>query len=155
MANTDKILKVYTDGSCQRNPGRGAWAYIVVDTQNEIVRKGSQAFVETTNNRMEVMALISALMWLQTNSIIIGSTKTYKKIEVISDSGYLVLGIERMKKWKKNDWFGSNGKKILNIDLWKAIYNIMPNFKNITLTRIKGHLGNEFNDIVDSIAVKK
>lgn len=151
--DANKILKVYTDGSCQGNPGRGAYAYIVVDVQDKIVRKDSQVFVETTNNRMELIALIAALMWLQTNPLAIGCINKYEKIEVTSDSEYLVRGIGRMRQWKKNDWFGSNGKKVLNIDLWKKIYNLMPNFKNIIFTHIKGHSGNEFNDRVDCMAV--
>ena len=134
------MIKIYTDGSCLGNPGKGGWAAIIFIDGKKIKIKGSKN--DTTNNQMELLAPIKAL-----KKIPIGN-----KIEVYTDSKYLKMGItEWIVSWKINGWKTSSRKKVKNIELWKKLDNLVKNHK-IKWFWIKAHAGNSINEEVDLLA---
>lgn len=127
---------IYTDGSCINNPGKGAWAWILVD-QDQIIQQESQQVADTTNNRMEMMAAIKAI---QTNE---------GNLEIYTDSIYLKNGITIwIYSWLKSNW---KNNTIKNIDLWKELFTLTQN-RNIQWNWIKAHNNNRYNDAVDKLA---
>jgi len=134
------IIKIYTDGSCLGNPGKGGWAAIILMEEEKIKIKGSKK--NTTNNQMELMASIQALKKIPSG----------KKIEIYTDSKYVKMGItEWIKNWKKNNWKTSSKKKVKNIELWKELDNLSEKHQ-IKWSWVKGHSGNVFNEEVDQLA---
>ncbi len=137
------LITVYTDGACSGNPGPGGWAYIVF--QKIIVRKDSGGELKTTNNRMEMTAIINALKIFRKDSHIIVNT----------DSKYVINGITKwIISWKKNNWVGSNKKKVKNCDLWKEL-DYLKDRHEIKWQWIKGHSGECMNEMVDKMARKE
>ena len=127
---------IYTDGSCINNPGKGAWAWILVD-QDQIIQQESQQVADTTNNRMEMIAAIKAI---QTNE---------GNLEIYTDSIYLKNGITIwIYSWLKSNW---KNNTIKNIDLWKELFTLTQN-RNIQWNWIKAHNNNRYNDAVDKLA---
>jgi ribonuclease HI len=122
--------KIFTDGSCLGNPGPGGWAAIIFDDDKKHVISGNDAY--TTNNRMEMMAVIGALKWLKKNK------KNYATI--FSDSSLLIQTLTKNWKRKKNK------------DLWTEIDNNLKGI-NIDWQWVKGHASNEYNNLADEIAV--
>jgi ribonuclease HI len=136
-------LKIYTDGACSGNPGKGGWAAIILDEKGQSSISGTEN--KTTNNRMELMAPIMALKKIKTKS----------EIMIYTDSRYVKDGItEWIKKWKLNDWKSSNKKPVKNKDLWVKLDNCCKKH-NISWKWVKAHAGNKFNDLVDELAVSK
>ena len=136
------MIKIYTDGSCLENPGKGGWAAIIFIGEKKKIISGNQK--NTTNNKMELLAPIEALKTLKINS----------KVEIITDSKYVKLGItEWIKNWKKNGWKTSNKKEVKNIQLWKELDSLVNNF-DIEWSWVKGHSTNQFNNEVDLLAKK-
>ena len=136
------MIKIYTDGSCLGNPGKGGWAAIIFIDGKKIKIKGSKK--NTTNNQMELLASIQALKKITAS----------KKIEIYTDSKYLKMGItEWINSWKKNSWKTSSKKKVKNIELWKELDNLVKNHK-IKWFWIKAHAGNLINEEVDLLARK-
>ena len=137
-------LKIYTDGACSGNPGKGGWAAIILDNDfNQISISGSEN--KTTNNRMELMAPIMALKKIKNKSEII----------IYTDSRYVKDGItEWIKKWKINNWKSSNKKPVKNKDLWVKLDNCCKKH-NVSWTWVKAHAGNKFNNLVDELAVSR
>ena len=136
-------LKIYTDGACSGNPGKGGWAAIILDGKNQSSISGSVN--KTTNNRMELMAPIMALKKIRNKSEII----------IYTDSRYVKDGItEWIKKWKLNNWKNSNKKSVKNKDLWVKLDNSCRNH-NISWKWVKAHAGNKFNNLADELAVSK
>jgi len=135
---------VYTDGSCKGNPGPGGWAVLIknMDTGNEeILRGGSKS---TTNNIMELTAVIQAL------SEFGGSAENPPQIMIYSDSTYVVKGAtEWMPGWIKAQF---KGKK--NVDLWKKYLRVSDGL-DISFTWVKAHNGHPENELVDSIACEE
>jgi len=134
-------MEIYTDGACVPNPGRGAWAFVVVEGRNYISHTAGYAR-STTNNRMEMEAVIGALEYLKN----IGE----QNITIYSDSIYVIDGITSwIKKWVKNG-FKRKRKDIKNKDLWIKMYylykDMNPNFE-----LVKGHSENYFNELADSL----
>jgi len=137
--NKDEII-IYTDGACYNNPGPGAYAAIILEEDKEIDITGFEP--DTTNNRMELKAVIEALKVI----------KKSKKIILYSDSNYVVKGInEWIKGWKKRGWKTSSDKKVKNLDLWKELDELI-NKKNVLLKKVAAHSGNKYNEKVDSLA---
>ena len=134
-------LKIYTDGACSGNPGKGGWAAIIIDGKNQLNISGSEN--KTTNNRMELMAPIMALKKIKTKS----------EITIYTDSRYVKDGItEWIKKWKLNNWKNSNKKPVKNKDLWIKLDNLCQVHK-INWKWVKAHAGNKYNNLVDKLAV--
>ena len=137
--NKDEII-IYTDGACYKNPGPGGYAAIILDEDKEIEITGFDP--ETTNNRMELKAVIEALKVIRKN----------KKIILYSDSNYVVKGInEWIKSWKKRGWKTASNKPVKNIDLWKELDKEF-NKKNVKLKKVAAHSGDEYNEKVDTLA---
>lgn len=132
------MIKIYTDGSAKGNPGNGG--YGIVMKFNEIVKEFSQGFRMTTNNRMELLAVIVALEKLKTNKI---------PVHVYSDSKYVIDSIE--KGWVFN-WVKKNFKGKKNEDLWKRYLLLHPKF-DLTFHWVKGHAGHLENERCDTLAV--
>ena len=137
-------LKIYTDGACSGNPGKGGWAAIILDSgiiQSQI--SGSEK--NTTNNRMELMAPIMALKKIRRES----------EITIFTDSKYVKDGItEWIKKWKLNNWKNSNKKSVKNKDLWIKLDTSCQKHK-VKWKWVKAHAGNKLNNLVDELAVSE
>ena len=136
-------FKIYTDGACSGNPGKGGWAAVILDGKNQSSISGSEN--KTTNNRMELMAPIMALKKIKMKSEII----------IYTDSRYVKDGItEWIKKWKLNDWKSSNKKPVKNKDLWIKL-DICCQKHDVSWKWVKAHAGNKLNNLVDELAVSK
>ncbi len=136
----DDII-VYTDGACSGNPGKGGWAALIISQQDEEIISGSEK--ETTNNRMELMAVIKSLLKIKSN-----------KINIFTDSKYVKNGIEDwIHKWKQNGWMTANKQPVKNKDLWVELDKLREN-KIINWKWVKGHSTNRYNNLVDEAARK-
>ena len=134
-------FKIYTDGACSGNPGKGGWAAIILDDSNQSSISGSES--STTNNRMELMAPIMALKKIKKKS----------DITIFTDSKYVKDGItDWIKKWKQNNWKSSNRKPVKNKDLWIKLDNSCQKHK-ITWKWVKAHAGTKYNNLADELAV--
>ena len=134
--------KIYTDGACSGNPGKGGWAAIILN-EKSIQSNVSGGENSTTNNRMELMAPIMALNKIKKSSEII----------IYTDSKYVKDGItEWIKKWKLNNWENASKKPVKNKDLWIKLDNSCQKHK-VTWKWVKAHAGNKFNNLVDELAV--
>ena len=137
-------LKIYTDGACSGNPGKGGWAAIILD-DNLNQKNISGGENNTTNNRMELMGPIMALKKIKNKSEII----------IFTDSKYVKDGItDWIKKWKLNNWRSSNKKPVKNKDLWIKLDNSCLKHK-VTWRWVKAHAGNKYNNLADKLAVSK
>ena len=134
------MIKIYTDGSCINNPGKGGWAAIIINDKKKIKIKGN--IKSTTNNQMELMAPIKALKKIPTG----------ENVQIFTDSKYVKMGItEWIKNWKKNKWKTSNKKIVKNIELWMELDDLTCKF-SIKWTWVKSHSDNEMNNEVDKLA---
>ncbi len=137
-------IKIYTDGACSGNPGKGGWAALIIDSKlNQSSISGSES--NTTNNRMELTAPIMALKKIKRNS----------EVTIYTDSKYVKNGITVwIKKWKLNNWKSSSRKPVKNKDLWVELDVSCLKYK-ITWKWVKAHAGNKYNNLVDKLAVLK
>ena len=136
------MIKIYTDGSCLKNPGNGGWAAII--NINDEIKKISGSVKDTTNNKMELMAPIMALKQIKQNN----------QIEIYTDSQYVRLGItEWVHKWIKNNWQTSKKEPVKNKELWIQLYELTNQFE-IKWIWVKAHAGNALNEEVDLLAKK-
>jgi ribonuclease HI len=134
-------VTIYTDGGCDPNPGRGAWAALVIQAGNEVELSGADP--ASTNNRMELTAAIEALR----------SLKSPCEVDLYTDSIYLMKGItEWMPKWLAKNWRGSSGP-VLNKDLWQMLLTAIGNHK-VSWHWVKGHSTNRYNQRVDALVQK-
>lgn len=137
---TRKQVEIFTDGSCLGNPGAGGIGILLRYKQHE--KRYSQGFRLTTNNRMELRAVIVAL----------NSLKEACDVVLSSDSQYMKNGITRwIHNWKKNNWKSSSGKPVKNQDLWVALDQAIARH-NIEWRWVKGHNGHRENEICDQLA---
>ena len=137
----DKVITIYTDGACSGNPGPGGWGALLMWNGHEKELSGGEA--ETTNNRMEMMAVIKALEALKGSS----------KVELYTDSKYVMQGItEWIDGWKATGWKTASRKPVKNVDLWQEI-DALVNVHDVTFHWVKGHAGNEGNERADALAV--
>ena len=133
------MIKIYTDGACSGNPGRGGWAAIILD--GEKIEKISGSKDNTTNNRMELTAVISALKYVKD-----------KNLEIYTDSKYTKDGIEKwISNWKKNGWKTENKQDVKNKDLWDELDQLNSE-KNVQWNWVKGHANNQYNNMADELA---
>ena len=134
------MIKIYTDGSCLKNPGNGGWAAII-NINSEILKISGSA-KDTTNNKMELMAPIKALQEI----------KEQQPIEIYTDSQYVKLGItDWIHKWIKNNWQTSKKEPVKNKELWIELYKLTKSYQ-IKWIWVKAHAGNILNEEVDLLA---
>lgn len=145
-------IEIWTDGCCLRNPGgEGGWSYRIIypDAQRDYL-EGSGGEPNTTNNRMELMAMIRGLERLHAD------TRYAKRIFFCSDSKYVLQGMESwVKKWKSKKWRTSTGQPVLNQDLWEKLDNLrmkIPKECRLIYKHIPGHAGHEHNEWCDQRA---
>ena len=142
-------LNIYTDGGCSGNPGPGGWAYVIINDANgdntQLENWGAEK--STTNNRMELQAVIAALETLS-------STNPGAEIIVHTDSQYVQKGITIwIKDWKSRGWKTSAKQAVKNQDLWQRL-DALSEGLSITWVWVKGHAGNKYNERCDLLAQK-
>jgi ribonuclease HI len=139
-------VTLYTDGACSGNPGPGGWAYILIHpaTGKTVERSGGEP--ETTNNRMELQAVVEGLQAL----------KRPTSVMLCTDSVYVGKGLsEWMPKWKSNGWRrkeGTSWKDVKNVDLWQQL-DVLVREHQVKYVRVAGHSGHPENDRCDELAV--
>lgn len=138
-------LFAYTDGACSGNPGPGGWGALLIAREGPAVvkeRELSGGEADTTNNRMELLAAISALEAL----------KVATKLIVVTDSAYVKNGVSQwIHGWKRNGWKTSDGKPVKNVDLWQRLDDANACHK-VEWRWIKGHAGHAENERADALA---
>lgn len=136
-----KHVDIYTDGACRGNPGKGGWGAILVYGGREKELSGGEA--ETTNNRMELMAAISALEIL----------KEPCEVTLTSDSKYLTDAINQgwLNSWKSKGWRKADRSPVLNVELWQRIDALLAIHK-VTFVWVHGHMGHHYNERCDALA---
>ncbi len=142
MKIEDDWVVIYTDGACKGNPGRGGWgAYFIFSDQEKELFGGD---IQTTNNRMELMAVIEAIRFVDER----------KKLRIYTDSQYVKNGIQEwITNWKKNGWKTASKKPVANKDLWLKLYEIKSS-RHIDWNWVKGHSGDIGNEKADFLANK-
>jgi ribonuclease HI len=139
-----KKIEIFTDGACSGNPGPGGWGALLRYTKNHVIheKKMCGAELATTNNRMELTAVIKALASLKESCI----------IDITTDSQYVRNGItEWLPTWKKNNWRTSAKKEVKNIDLWQEL-EMLVDKHTIKWHWVRGHVGHTENEIADNLA---
>ncbi len=136
-----KKVILYTDGACSGNPGVGGFGCVLIYNEHE--KKLSGAFADTTNNRMEIYAVIAGLKCL----------KEPCEVNVYSDSAYTVNAFNQgwIYSWEQSNWKKADNKPVLNDDLWKELLALTRKHK-VMFIKVKGHADNEYNNICDKLA---
>ena len=139
-----KEVILYTDGACSGNPGPGGYGAILI--YNGVEKEISGGEANTTNNKMEMLAVIKGLEML----------KEPCSVSVYSDSAYVVNSIEKgwIYSWKKNGWRKADKKEVKNIDLWERLLKQME-IHEVKFLKVKGHSTDELNNRCDRLAVKE
>lgn len=140
-------VTLYTDGACRGNPGPGGWAFVLDHPASgrRLEKAGGQP--ETTNNRMELLAVIEGLSVLKRST----------RVEIVSDSAYVLNGLSQwMAGWKKNGWRRKEKNRLVevkNVDLWQKL-DALSQRHRLKFTKIKGHSGHPENERCDALAVE-
>lgn len=137
-----KHVDIYTDGACSGNPGAGGYCAILIFNGIERVISGEED--GTTNNRMELLAVIKGLEAL----------KEPCEVNLYSDSQYVINAINEkwLENWSNSGWRGSSKKGVKNVDLWQALIPLIT-MHRVNFIKVKGHSDNEYNNRCDKIAV--
>ena len=137
-----KNVEIYTDGACSGNPGPGGWGAVLI--YNGVEKQLSGSEIETTNNRMELSAVITALKAL----------KEPCNVTLTTDSKYVCDAINKgwLTSWEKNSWKKADKKPVLNIDLWQELLPLLDKHR-VEFIWVKGHNGHKYNEICDKLAV--
>lgn len=137
-----KYIELFTDGACSGNPGPGGWGAILRYGNHEKELSGGEK--ETTNNRMELMAVIKGLSALKEPCM----------VRLVTDSKYVSDGIEKgwAKSWQQNGWKKADKKPALNVDLWEQLLKLLD-IHDVTICWVKGHAGHKENERCDAMAV--
>jgi len=134
-------IRIYTDGACRGNPGPGGWGAVLM--HGDKIKKLYGGEPETTNNRMELTAVIKALECIKGNKW---------PLEITSDSKYVLQGItEWIEGWKRKGWRNASKKPVMNVDLWQRLDELVQPFE-ITWHWVKGHSGHPENEMADQLA---
>lgn len=142
MSDENKIVRVYADGACKGNPGIGGWGAVLIFKGIEKEIYGGE--LNTTNNRMELMAVIKAFQCLKRRCF----------VELITDSSYIVNGMTKwIHGWIQQNWLGSQKKPIKNADLWQLLHGEALKH-DVVWTWVRGHSGNIGNERADFLANK-
>jgi ribonuclease HI len=136
-------VELYTDGACSGNPGPGGWAYVLMHPASGSERSDSGGEIETTNNRMELQAVIEGLRVLNKPS----------RVKLTSDSKYVLQGLEEwLDGWKRKGWKTASKAPVKNQDLWEQLDELRGKH-NISFHWIKGHNAHPINERCDQLAV--
>jgi len=142
------MIKIYTDGSTRKNGSEdavGAWGFVAIEDE-KIIHREAEGVEGTTNQRMELQAIIEACQWAKEKY------DSFTDIIIYSDSAYVINCYSQKwyEKWLRNSWTTSNNGIVKNIDLWKKL---IPFFitANFTFSKVKGHAGDKWNCVVDGI----
>lgn len=140
---------IYTDGACSGNPGPGGWAFVAVEssgTGTKIESSGSE--LNTTNNRMELTAVINGISFIKAIA--------YSSMLILTDSKYIVDAVNQgwLNSWVSKNWKKSDGKSVLNQDLWSKLLELMSIY-NVSFQWVKGHAGIPENERCDELARKE
>lgn len=143
------MLKVYTDGATSGNPGPGGWGFVIYEEDGHEACSGQGGFKKTTNNRMELMAVLEAMVCL------FNYDETDRDITIHSDSAYVVNALTKgwLQGWRRRDWQTSTGTDVKNVDLWIQIYELLRYFPKLRFQWVRGHNGNKGNERADELAV--
>ncbi|MEM8835652.1 MAG: ribonuclease HI [Planctomycetota bacterium] len=142
----DRVAEVelYTDGACSGNPGPGGWAYILKHPQSGTEREAAGAELDTTNNRMELIAVIEGLRGI----------KRASSVDIYSDSRYVLDGLESwLENWKRRGWKTASKQPVKNRDLWEALDELRSTH-DLRFHWIKGHSEHPENERCDAMAVE-
>ncbi|MFQ3621605.1 MAG: ribonuclease HI [Spirochaetales bacterium] len=151
------MIDIYTDGGSSGNPGPGGWAYILVFPDGtRLERAGKEEY--TTNNKMELRAVLEALEYLSYQWERLDSKEPLQqgeaekpKVRIHTDSQYVQLGItDWIYSWVKNGWRTSNRKPVKNRELWEQLWHLIQLYQ-IQWVWIKGHAGDPYNEYCDSL----
>ena len=136
-----KKVTIYTDGACSGNPGVGGWGCVLMYGAHEKQISGAED--NTTNNRMEMTAVIEGLKCL----------KEKCQVDVFSDSSYVVNAflLGWVYDWKRNGWKRADNKPVVNVDLWEELLDLTSRH-NVRFVKVKGHADNEYNNLCDKLA---
>lgn len=139
-----KKAEIYTDGACSGNPGKGGWGAVLVYKNNEKEISGYDE--STTNNRMELTAVIEAL----------SSLKEPCEVLLTTDSKYVCDAVTKgwVYSWKKNGWRKADKKPALNVDLWEKLLPLLEKH-SVEWNWVKGHAGHPYNERCDALAVEE
>jgi len=147
MKKADGVVRLYTDGACQGNPGPGGWGFIIKDGAGAEIGRGSGGERPTTNNRMELMSVIRGLEALDPS----------QSIKLVTDSQYVAKGLsEWMKGWKARGWKRKTAKglePVANEDLWRRLDELTASRK-VVCEWVRGHVGHPENEECDRMAVE-
>ncbi|WP_038041292.1 ribonuclease HI [Thermodesulfobacterium hveragerdense] len=136
------MIKVYVDGACLGNPGPGGWAVLILDDGREHLITGGEEV--TTNNRMELEAVLQALSFF----------KQPTEITIFCDSEYVIKGATQwLSNWKKKVYRTADGKPVKNRDLWEKLDELLK-FHKVSFQKVSAHSGDPLNEKVDQIAKK-
>lgn len=143
--STGEKVVLYTDGACSGNPGPGGFGYAVV-INDVLTLKGSGGLTSTTNNQMELSAVIEGLKAIPKNC----------SVTVYTDSSYVANAFEKhwIDGWKCRNWVKSDGTAVLNRELWEQLLSVMAEHKEVNFVWVKGHAGNKYNELCDKLAVE-
>ncbi len=140
------FVRLFTDGACRGNPGPGGWAFVLKHPASGNELEDSGGLPQTTNNQMELQAVISGLMALKRPS----------RVEVVTDSTYVAKGCQEwMHGWKKRNWQRKEGKQlkpVKNVELWQELDRLLQQH-TVRFTVVKGHSGHPENERCDELAV--
>lgn len=139
--NRKKNVILYTDGACSGNPGAGGWGAVLLSGEHRLEISGGEA--ETTNNRMELTAVIEGLNKLKYPCV----------VDVYSDSAYVVNAFIQnwVTGWERNGWKKNDHKPVLNLDLWQKLLEL-TRIHAVTFHKVKGHADNALNNRCDELA---
>ncbi len=139
-------VELYTDGACSGNPGPGGWAFILRDLKTGKELTGSGGESNSTNNRMEILAVVNGLKALKKSC----------RVRLYSDSKYVLQGLQEwMAGWKKNGWKRKEGRKLVelkNAELWQQLDQLIP-LHQMSYHHVRGHSGHPENERCDLMAV--
>ncbi|QDV21928.1 ribonuclease HI [Aureliella helgolandensis] len=140
-------VELYTDGACSGNPGPGGWAFVLRDKKTRKELTGSGGERDSTNNRMELQAVIEGLKALKKSC----------RVHLHSDSNYVLQGLQSwMAGWKKKGWVrmeGGKRKPVANVELWQELDRLIP-LHSLSYHHVKGHSGHPENERCDVMAVE-
>lgn len=139
-----KKVEIYTDGACSGNPGAGGWGAVLI--YNEKMKEMSGSSEQTTNNRMELTAVIEALKAL----------KEACEVTLTTDSKYVCDAVTKgwVYSWKRNGWRKGDKKPALNVDLWEELLPLLS-IHMVEFVWVKGHNGHKYNERCDELAVNE